>query len=170
MATYIKIASNTVGAGGAASVTFSSIPSTYTDLILKISSRNNGSTNNFTMKFNGSSASEYRDVGIWGNGSSASSPADPTSGAGIYGLMNQSTYTANSFDNTEIYIPNYSSSNFKPVSIDEVQESNQTGIYMALVAGLWSNTSAINSITLQPLSSNNYVQYSTFTLYGVSNA
>ena len=170
MATYIKIASNTVGSGGVASVTFSSIPATYTDLILKVSSRNSGGTNNYAMRFNGSSASEYKDIGIYGNGSSASSASNPTSGAGVYGVVNQGTFTTNAFDTNEIYIPNYRSSSFKVMSIDQAQESNAAGMFMILNAGAWANTSAITSITLTPLSGNNYVQYSTFTLYGISNA
>jgi hypothetical protein len=63
--------------------------------------------------------------------------------------------------------PNYTSSNFKSFSADGANEDNTTSIYMGLTAGLWSQTAAITSLTL---SGANFAQYSTFTLYGISNA
>ena len=168
--TFVKIASVTVGSGGASSIDFTSIPQTYTDLCVKVSTRNNASANNYTIKFNGSSVSAYSDRILYANGSSAASGVNTTSGAGVYGQMNPSTYTANTFDSGEIYIPNYTGSNNKSVSIDNVQESNAAGVFMSIIAGLWSNTSAITSITLTPISSAAYVQYSTATLYGIKNS
>ena len=169
MATYIKIASNTVGAGGVASVTFSSIPSTYTDLILKLSLRNTAAGNDLTLKFNGSTAQEYSDRYLFGSGSAATSGSDATNGTGNYSLINSSNYTANTFGSNEIYIPNYRSSNYKSSSYETVQETNASAVYMAMYAGLWANTSAITSLTIAP-TSGNLAQYSTLTLYGVSNA
>jgi hypothetical protein len=167
--TYTLLETITVGAAGASSVTFNSIPQTgYTDLVLKLSSRTNSTTNNYTIKFNGSSVAEYTDKIVGGNGSAAFTGSDGPTGAGIYGQLNNGSYTANTFDSSEIYIPNYRSANYKSVSIDGVQETNASSAYSGLVAGLWSNTAAITSITLTPNSSNTYVQYSTFSLYGVS--
>jgi hypothetical protein len=164
--TFVKIASVTVGSGGASSMDFTSIPSTYTDLVLKTSSRTSGSGNVFlTIAFNGSSSNfSYRQV--FGNGSSAAS----NSGSIGYGvLIDGSSDTASTFSNGEVYIPNYSGSTNKSLSTDAIQENNGTLAYMALVATLWSSTSAINQITLTP-SSGTLQQYSTATLYGILKA
>jgi hypothetical protein len=165
--TYTLIASSTVGAGGAASIDFSSIPATYTDLIVKVSARNDtASIQNLNMKFNGSTSSlsmKYLD----GAGSGA-----PTSGSATVGNIggNFGTgATANTFSNTEVYIPNYAGSNYKSYSADAVTETNATTAYMDLCAGLWSSTAAINQVTVFS-QSGNLVQYSTAYLYGVNNA
>lgn len=164
--TYTLIASSTVGATSVASIDFSSIPSTYTDLLLKVSARQStGDVAYAAFRFNGSTSSfTYRS--IEGNGSSAASYNGTT---GAYGITNTSGYTANSFNNIEIYIPNYASSNYKSYSSDSVTESNTGTVYMDLIAGLWSNTAAINQVTLYP-NTGNFVQYSSFYLYGIKNS
>jgi hypothetical protein len=166
--TYTLLEQITVGAAGASSVTFNSIPQTgYTDLVVKTSLRNTGTSNDLTLKFNGSSVSQYSDRYLFGNGSTATSGTDATSGAGLYSLINSSNYTASTFGSNEYYIPNYTSANNKSVSYETVQESNATGVYMAMYAGLWANTAAITSMTFAP-ASGSFAQFSTFSLYGVS--
>jgi hypothetical protein len=168
MATYIKIASVTVGAGGAANIDFTSIPSTYTDLQLVFTARNTGSSNVFTqMTFNGN-ATSYSYCGLYGNGSSVSSFSASTTYIYV-GDMDSSTYTANTFSSESVYVSNYAGSTNKSVSIDSVNENNAAAAAAYLTAGLWSNSSAINRITLTP-GGGNYAQYSTATLYGISNA
>ena len=169
MATYIKIASNTVGSGGVASVTFSSIPSTYTDLILYSSVRCTAAEDSFYLRFNNDSATNYSFRRLLGDGSSASS-SSATSQAQIPNqFMAESGYTANTFSNNMAYIPNYASSNTKSVSLDSVNETNATNPRMNIAAGLWSGTAAITQVNLIP-GAGNFAQYSTFTLYGISNA
>lgn len=167
--TYELISSVTVGSGGAADITFSSIASTYTDLLVKVSARNTASTAiDVLISFNGTTTT-YSDRILYGSGSAAGSVSD-TGASGIYGVLNTiSTNTASTFSNCEFYIPNYASSNNKSVSIDSVNENNATGAYSYLTAGLWANSSAITSIKIAP-SSNNFAQYSTAYLYGISNA
>jgi hypothetical protein len=158
--TFIKIASVTVGSGGAADIEFTSIPATYTDLVVKVSARCASSATAFFITFNGSSA-DRTGIYLTGTGASAvSGPVDP------FGRTNYSGTTASTFSNNDVYIPNYTSSNFKSFSVDGVQEDNATTAYSSLVAGLWSSTAAITSITLAP-SSDTLVQYSTATLYGI---
>ena len=164
--TYIPIDSYTVGAGGVSSVTFSSIPQTYTDLIVKISSRDTDSAGALvSVSFNGitSNLSSKR---LRGSGSAASADSFASN---IYIQGQANGYTANTFGNDEIYIPNYTSSNYKSLSSDGVSENNAASAYMDLVAGLWSSTSAITSITLTAASPN-FQQYSTFYLYGIKNS
>ena len=167
--TFELIASSTVGAGGAASISFSSIPNTFTDLVLKISARHSGSSvaNAFYMTFN-SDTSNYNYRYLEGAGSGSPSSAGSTARAA--GVENGNSSTSNTFSSAEIYIPNYAGSNNKSFSSDSVTENNATLGVQWLLAGLWSNSSAITSITIQPDTAVNYAQYSTAYLYGVKNA
>lgn len=161
--TMTLIASSTVGSGGAASIDFTSIPSTYTDLVIKFSGSATSSGGWVNITFNGSSANLSGKYIYANNGSVASGSIAPL----MY--SNPTAYTANTFGSGETYIPNYAGSNNKSMSIDTVNENNATASDMLLQAGLWSNTAAINRITLTP-NAGNLAQYSTAYLYGVKNA
>lgn len=165
--TFTLIESVTVGSGGAASIDFTSIPDTYTDLCLVGSCRTNGSyeSEDFLIKFNNLTTGFSRRR-LGGNGSSAFS--DFTS-ANTPGRVNGATSTSNTFNNFNLYIPNYAGSNVKSASYDTVTEQNGTSAVMQMVALLWNNTSAINRITLYE-TTNTIVEYSTAYLYGVKNA
>jgi hypothetical protein len=82
------------------------------------------------------------------------------------------TDTANTFSNGEMYIPNAFGSTYKSVSADAVAENNASTAYMAMQAGLWSSTAAINQITLTPDTATSplFQQYSTASLYGILKA
>lgn len=168
--TFVKIATVTVGAGGAASIEFTSIVGAYTDLVLKYSLRTDrvDTISALRLTFN-SSATSYSNRMIEGNGASAAS----YTGGSTYidlGYAPAANATASTFNNHELFIPNYSNSNNKSVSIDAVQENNTTTAYANLIAGLWSNTAAITSIKVVPSTAVNFVQYSTATLYGISKS
>jgi hypothetical protein len=160
--TYTLIASNTVGSGGAATVTFSSIPSTYTDLLLKVSARSDASRNNedLLVSFNGSTSNRTWRF-LEGNGATATSASGTD---GRFSTFDAATSTANTFGSAELYMPNYASSNYKSVSIDTVTENNATTAYAEIEAALWSNTAAINSIGLSIVFGTVFIQYSTFYL------
>jgi hypothetical protein len=164
-ATFTLISSVTVGSGGAANIEFTSIPSTYTDLVVKLSARGDVAGTAVKIQFN-NSTSDLSSRYLFGSGSAAASYTDASN---IYAYENSSGYTASTFSNSEIYIPNYAGNTNKSVSVDAVTETNATTADMALFAGLWSNTSAITSIKLVP-NSGNFAQYSTAYLYGISNA
>jgi len=174
--TYELIASSTVGSGGAADITFSSIPGTYTDLLIKTSARSNraaATADNILLQFNGSTASVYSLRYLEGNGSSASSASVGSSTSLIAAYTNAAGSTANTFDNSEIYIPNYTSTTTaKSVSSDSVLETNATLAYTYLAASLWNpaTQAAITSIKLFPQVGSLFNQYSTAYLYGVKNA
>jgi hypothetical protein len=172
--TYIPIATVTVGSGGAANIEFTSIPQTYTDLLVKCSLRQSGYTGVtwdwLKFRFNGSSATVYSSRDLEGNGSNVySNTFTSQNGMVKLGLANSTTSTSNTFSNNELYIPNYTSSNNKSASGDGVHEDNATAAIAVLGAGLWSNTAAITSITLFPENGTAWVQYSTATLYGIKN-
>ena len=171
--TFTKIATVTVGSGGASSIDFNSIPQTYTDLCLKTSLRS-PRTANWTdyplLSVNSSTANQSV---IWfnGNGAAASSGTDT-----IFEWICGSTgsggtqWTANSFSNDEIYIPNYSSgTNKSMMGRFAVEQSNATA-YLSMHSWLRSSTAAITSLSITNQYGLNWVQYSTATLYGVKNS
>jgi hypothetical protein len=172
MATYTLISSNVLSSS-AASVTFSAIPATYTDLVLRISARSDRASSVDTLvylEFNGSSATNYSMTYLEGSGSAASSGALTASAFTRAGYMPGSTATANTFGSAEIYIPSYTASQNKPVGAFGVAETNATAITMAAVAGLWSQTAAITSIRVLQPSTALWIAGSSFYLYGISNA
>lgn len=169
--TFTLISSSTAGAGGVASFTFTSIPSTYTDLVLKLSVRSNRATTQDTFKvtFN-SSASGYSFKRLYGDGATVASDGATGDTYLTVGYSAGNSATANTFGNVELYIPNYAGSNNKSVSTDGVGENNGTTSYAGLFASLWANTAAINSITIEGGTSATLLQYSSAYLYGVKNA
>jgi hypothetical protein len=166
---YVLLEKITVGAAGASSVTFSGIPQTgYTDLVVKISARGDFAAlgSSYKLSFNGSS-SNFSIRALEGAGSGT--PSSFT-GTQYVGSAVGSTATANTFNNGEIYIPNYTSTTTaKSFSVDAASENNGTEAYADLIAGLWNpgTQAAITSIGLTP-TSGNFTQFSTFYLYGVA--
>ena len=171
--TYSLISSVTVGAGSASSIDFTSIASTYTDLLIKLSLRSNNGGSNYDrmdMQFNGDTASNYRNMLLYGTGSAVSSD----NGGGLVNTIrffytNGDASTSNTFSNAEIYIPNYAGSTQKSASMDSVSENNATAAIVGLNAGLWTGTSAITSIKIFCPSST-LKQYTTAYLYGIKNS
>lgn len=171
--TYKALATVTVGAGGASSIDFTSIPATYTDLLIKASLRSTVSqTNDYgIIQFNGDTGSNYPWIQLAGNGANASSSSGTSTGA-LALRYSAANATANTFGNNELYIPNYTGSTYKSISSDTASENNGTAASDAIAslwAGLWNNTAAITSISLKP-ASGSFVQYSTATLYGISKS
>lgn len=163
--TFTLISTTTVGAGGAANITFSSVPATFTDVKIVVSGRSsyaasgdsmyltiNGSTTGFTSRYL---------YGNTGAGTAASGTLDRWGG-----YVDAATDTTNTHGSTELYFPNYAGSTNKSYSIESVYETNAAGIGMIIFAGLWSNTSAITSIVLTP-ANGSFVQYSTASIYGI---
>ena len=165
--TFVKIQTVTVGSGGATSMDFNSIPSTYTDLVIKMSARTNRSlvVDGVNFSFNGST-SNFTGRYLEADGSQAYSATSTRLTGGGTG----NTATAITFGSVDIYIPNYTSSNNKSFSSDSVAENNAAFGLLDLIGGLWSNTAAITSISLSPLFGTSFDQYTTATLYGIKNS
>jgi hypothetical protein len=165
--TYTLIASSTVGSGGAAYVEFTSIPATYTDLKLVLSLRGDQAATYASgfISFNGSSTGFVHKF-VYGEGATAASFGGNTNQIAD---QNGDTSTANTFSNAEIYIPNYTLSNSKSVSIDGVTENNATTAFIELGV-LVGPSAAITSIRISPSATKNWVQYSTAYLYGIKSS
>jgi hypothetical protein len=173
--TFQLIASSTVGAGGASTVAFTSIPNTYTDLQLVISARttaNPAVSQSIFMKMNALTSSIYSQRAAEGNGASASSfTQSGVDNAVRLAIANGSSSTSSTFSSSSIYIPNYAGAANKSVSVDTAAETNATTQYMNLIAYLVSSTAAITDLTFTTeTAAVSFAQYSTFYLYGVKNA
>ena len=168
--TFTKIASVTA-AGGSSTISFTSIPSTYTDLVVKVSARATYAANfqDINIRFNGS-ATGYSSRLLQGDGSAAAS-YNNSSSALVWGANSVSANaTANTFSNGEVYIPSYTASQNKPIGMFSVQENNSTDAYIATAAGLIRETGAITSIGLTLITGPNFVSGSSFYLYGIKNS
>lgn len=159
------IYTQTVGAGGVASITFNNIPQTFTDLCIKHSARSSYASVAIYIgiEFNGVTTG-YSGRDLYGTGSAVASRALVTTFGPV---ISGASATSNTFGNGDFYIPNYTGSSFKSFISDSVSENNATLSFTALDAFLWSNTAAITSVKLTP-ELGNLVQYSTFTLYGIT--
>lgn len=166
------ISTTTVGAGGAASVTFSSIPATYTDLVLLVSAKYSSAgydEDYLSVQFNSDTGSNYTHGILMDDGFSfftKSYTASPTNRVNL-GYIPGSLTNANFMSNMRIEIPYYASSNAKVIQAEwgwlrdgNYQSANGIG------GGGWTNTNAITSLTFFSSVSATIAQYSMFSLYG----
>lgn len=161
-ATYEPIATQTLGSA-AATVTFSSIPGTYTDLVLIIDSVASASTNNMDIQFNGDTGSNYSRTKLTGDGASATS-SRTTSQTSIRLTGDGIVTTGKS--NHLVQIMNYSNTTtYKTL----LARANNAAYGLDAVVGLYRSTSAITSLLLD-LTAANFATGSTFTLYGIAAA
>jgi hypothetical protein len=150
----------------AASIEFTSIPQTFTDLVIVASGRSERTAGfeDYLIAFNGSSANfSWRRLGGQGSGS----PYSDSGTTGRLGQINTDFATANTFGNLVAYIPNYTTATNKSVSVDHVTENNATQAFQEIIALLWSNTAAITSFTLTTTNGFNFKAGTIISLYGV---
>jgi hypothetical protein len=158
--TYQPIATQTLGSA-TASVTFSSIPSTYTDLVIVVNGTMSASENSLGMRVNGDTGSNYSSTAIYGDGVSAASLRQ-VNDTKMY--LGRATSVNNS--TSLIYVQNYSNTTTNKTVLSR---GNSTAIVMGTVS-LWRSTAAITSITISDYASSNFNTGSTFTLYGIKAA
>lgn len=174
--TYEAIATVTVGSGGAASIEFTSIPGTYTDLYLVVSARTNRVEIEDTIRMqvgNGTvnTGNNYTTRNLYAIAGSNVYSDTHTSIAYfvIQSAAAAANATANTFGNGGIYLPNYAGSSNKSASSDATAENNGTSV-LGFGAHLWAQTSVIDIIKLVPNLGTTFNQYSTATLYGIKNS
>jgi hypothetical protein len=153
--TYNKIEAKTLGST-ATSVTFSSIPSTYTDLVLVVQTT---STAQVDGQFNGDTATNYSSTEMWTGGSGVNSQRE--SNLNYFTLRDSSTTLGNNM--SVVNIMNYSNTTTNKTVLIRTNDGRYSRTYARVV--MWRNTSAINSILLYP--AGNFAIGSTFTLYGI---
>jgi hypothetical protein len=173
---YESIATVTVGAGGSSSVGFSSIPSTYKHLQLRITGRGNSSSSDrvsITVKVNSDTGTNYANHALGGDGSSAFATQATSQGVGANNYMAGisaivgSTGLANSFGVSIVDILDYANTNkYKTLRSLAGQDQNGTSGRVSFVSGLWQSTSAITTLDLN-LESGLWGQYSSIALYGI---
>ena len=158
--TYTPLATVTLGAS-ASSVTFSSIPATYRDLILiHAGTSSNASLNSVLLRFNGDSGSNYPAVVMEGNGSSASSSSYTSSGV-------VTAYTISSpVSNSVTQIMDYSATDKHKTVLSR---KNTSSIVLGALATRWANTSAITSILCLIDSGATFNAGTTFNLFGIAS-
>ena len=163
--TYEPIATSTLGSS-ATTVTFSSIPSTYSDLVIVGNMFNTSTTvRNVYVQFNGDTTSSYSKTVLYGNGSGSVSARD-TSSPAIYSLAILAGSTTEPAS-TIIHIMNYASTTTYKTALGRY---NVTSNSVAETVGVWRKNDAITSITLTVDTSLNLAAGSTFTLYGIKAA
>ncbi len=163
-ATYEPIATTTLGSA-AATITFSSIPATYTDLVLVVTGLFTSSGGNSRIRFNGDTGTTYSNTRLQGDGTSASSNRSTSQ-----------TFLRLDYDGNSSTVPNmtrtnifsYAGSTNKTCLIESSEDKNGSGSTVRTV-GLWRDTSAITSIEVL-MSSSTFAIGTTATLYGIKNA
>jgi hypothetical protein len=158
--TYDPIATSTVVGGSVSSITFSSIPSTYTDLVLVFDGSMTGGSN-AAVRFNGDTTTKYSATVLYGSGTVAGSVRDVNVGliivnfAGTTGLRNIS----------RMMVMNYSNTTTNKTMLfrrDDTHNATVAGV------GLWRSTAAINSIEfVQTVGASYFTAGSTLSLYGI---
>ncbi len=167
------IYTQTVGAGGVATVTFNNIPQTFTDLQVVISARTTAAvtaTDIFAFFNNDTGgANVYSGTRLYGTGSSVASDRQSNTNVMRWGDAIGTSSTSNTFASTSVYVPNYTTSTFKQVIINSVDENNATAANSFLSAMLYfpSSPTGITKILLGPLSGS-FAQHTTVTVYGIT--
>ena len=167
---YDSIATTTVGAGGASSITFSSIPSTYTHLQVRGIVRPGTNNADMRLTLNSDSGSNYARHRLIGNGASIDATGTAsTAFIGIFDANGLQTGTASTFGVAVIDILDYANtSKYKTVRVLSGNDNNGSG-QVGISSGLWQSTSATSTVTLV-MSSGNFAEYTQFALYGIKGA
>lgn len=175
MATTCKLIAKNVLGSDTSNVEFTSIPATYTDLLLCLSGRSDRSgqvEDSLKWQFNSDTGSNYSYKVLYGNGSTTYSDGQSSVAYdSIWGVLPAATATASTFGNVSIYIPNYAGNTNKSSSAEGCGESNTaTGPLICASAAIWSSTAAITSVKLFPYHGSNFKSGSSFFLYGITKA
>lgn len=169
-ASYESIATVTVGAGGASSVTFTSIPQTYQHLQIRFIGRTVASdtAENAWIRFNGDSGNNYSFNYVEGDGSTTNAGGAGNFQYVLAGRLAAANSGTNVFGASIVDIIDYTNTGKNKTTrtfggIDRNGSGN-----LRLDSGTWFNTAAINSISILNGNGQNYSQYSQFALYGIN--
>ncbi len=176
MATFTVIDHTELGAA-ASSWDVTSIPSSYDHLLVKVSARSDSSDTyggEVRVTLNGDTGSNYSGTILWAYQSTPQSTRASSAAYMNYSYVSDASQAAGTFGSATYWIPHYSNTaNFKQmISSSAAEDTSTTDLdwILAVEAGLWQDTSAVDQITLTAGAADDFVQYSTFTLYGVTGA
>ena len=170
MSTYVPIQAITLSAA-TATVTFTGIPQTYTDLVLVANGRSTGTSGTseaMNLRINSDSSSLYSVTRLSGTGSSAFSNRGSNATATEVSRLSPSTGSYNAFDATIIQFLNYASTLVNKTILCRGNSMNEDVPVTATVS-LYRSTNAVTSVTLFPAVAANFASGSTFTLYGIGS-
>lgn len=173
--TFNSIATSVVGSGGESSITFSSIPSTFTHLQARYMTRDNRSgqsVGGLALKFNGDSSSIYANHRIQSDGTNSSASGGSGLGSSIFGIAPATTNTASLFGIGVIDILDYANTS-KNKTHRTISGFDANGVsigFVGLYSGLYVSTSAITSITFVSADGSGFLQHTHFALYGIKGA
>lgn len=166
---YVAIATQTVGSGGAASITFNSIPSIYKHLQLRIVARTTYADTNSgaILNFNSDSGANYAWHRVYGDGGTGTAGGNASATFARIDRMPAASSTANTFGGFVVDILDYSDTN-KTTAIKSIggYDANGNG-WSSFNSSLWMNTNTVSSITFANADGGNLVQYSQAVLYGI---
>jgi hypothetical protein len=165
------IYSQTVGSTPVATITFNNIPQGFTDLVVMASVRGTAAfeQTGIYMSFNNDSSQSYSYQTIEGSGTLAGGGNTPMNSFGWFGNAVCATGTANTFATAIAYIVDYSGANYKQTLVDYAPEQNSVASYYGYASNLYKKTNPITSLTIHAANATAFSQYSTVTVYGVSN-
>jgi hypothetical protein len=159
--TYEPIATTTVSGSSTTTITFSSIPSTYTDLVLIADATASTSGQGMNLYLNGDAGTNYSSTRLYSNGSTVTSDRQSNG--------NFINFAIGGFNNGQAVIAQIM--DYKNTTTNKtmlLRQTNPTAFVGALV-GLWRSTAAITTVEII-IAGGNYVAGSTFTLYGIKAA
>jgi hypothetical protein len=163
----------TVGAGGAASITFTGIPSSATDLLILVSGRASWASairGQLEFQFNPNNNNHIgRGYGGYNGNLFQQNDTTPSDRFKLFNAIPAGSSTANTFGSASLYVSNYTGSQAKTASLDATMENNSSTSGLGILAGQWNGTSAITSIRISH-DQENFVQHSTASLYLITKA
>ena len=163
---YQSIATTTVGGGGSATITFSSIPATFQHLQLRVMCQINVGDADFGIRFNSDTGSNYSKHQIYTYGSGTPLATGTASTTSIPGGSSYSN-SSGVFGVAVIDILDYANtSKYKTARVLTGTDANSSG-FLSFRSGVWQNTNAISRIDLVQTSGSSFQQYSSFALYGI---
>ena len=171
---FESIATVTVGAGGSSSITFSSIPSTYTHLQIRANFRTSDTgsyAGDIVIQFNSDTGTNYSNHILYGNGSSAGA-GGASSQSKNYTIFTATAIAGSSyFGSAVVDILDYKNTNkYKTIRSLSGADYNNTNGQVRFGSSVWINTNAINEITLKDYAGTNFGQNSHIALYGIRSA
>lgn len=170
--TYVPIATQTISGSTTSTITFSSIPSTYTDLVLVANIASGGAGDIYMAKLNSDtspSSTNYSQTILYADGSTVGSYENLNYPVLFLGYMPLTS--SNAFSTTISHFMNYSNTtSYKTVLSRTNDTTNAVGAAVGIFPNLWRNTAAISTITLVTQNSTGFKVGSTLSLYGITAA